>query len=64
MCPYVFAVKVEKGPDQPDPVYAEVEPERQFKMKMNIAEGPAVVGGGEFQMRDNVAYGFKNTAGH
>lgn len=43
MCPYVFAVKVKKGPDQPDPVYAEVEPERQFKMKMNIAEGPAVV---------------------
>ena len=52
----VYAVRKTKSqgfPEQPDPVYAEVQPEStdtQLKMRMNIAVE-------KFEMGKNVAYG-------
>jgi len=54
-----YAVRKSQGiPEQPGPVYAEVQPritDAQVKMRINIAYGQTIAVG-KFKTGDNVAY--------
>ena len=54
-------------PEQPSPVYAEVQPgkgDAHPEMKKNVAYSPIkFLVSGKFEMGDNVAYGFRSV-GH
>ena len=59
--------KSQEVPEQPGPVYAEVQPvtsDAHFKMKKNVAYSPIKLPvSGKFEMGDNVAYGIRSV-GH
>ena len=54
-------------PEQPGPVYAEVQPgtsDAHLEMKKNVAYSPIKLSvSGKFEMGDNVAYGYRSV-GH
>jgi len=59
--------KTQRVPEQPGPVYAEVQPgtgDAHLEMKKNVAYSPIKFPvSGKFEMGDYVAYGFRS-AGH
>jgi len=64
----VWVTKKSQGvPEQPGPVYAEVQPgtsDAHLEMKKNVAYSPIKLPvSGKFEMGDNVAYGFRSV-GH